>query len=212
MTKQCIELNLPNELNELVKKAIDLVRARDPSSRVRENADLLIKVHIVPVKDFLEIDGSNVKVRVNTEGKLIIRGTSIVLSDTKPCKPRVRREYTSLLNTYLNYEVRLLIMFRNYLLCNDALNYLMWAYDNTTNGQLINDLINHGIKERKIIRALNELFNITTCNLINYVLGTQTYLDHELLREIFRKINDSMLIILKLGDDCTYLGLTELPS
>ena len=212
MTKQCVELNLPNELNELIERAVDLVRARDPSSRVRENADLFIKVHIVPVKDFLEINGNNVKVRVNTEGKLIIKGTSIVMSDAKPCKPRVRREYLPLLNTYLNYEVRLLIMFHNYLLCNDVLNYLMWAYDNAANRQLINDLINHGIKEGKIIRALNELFNVTTCNLINYVLGTQTYIDHEPLREIFRKINDSMLIILKLSDDCTYLGLINLPS
>ena len=212
MGRQCIELNLPNELDELVRNAINLVRARDPSSRVRENADLFIKIHIVPIKEFIEIDDNNVRVKINTEGKLIIKGASIILSNIKPCKPRIKKEYLPLLNIYLTYEMKLLTMFHGYLLCNDALNYLMWAYDNAINGYLINELVNHGIKEKNIIKALNEIFNTTACDLTNYILGIQTYVDHEMLKEVLRKINGSMFIILKLSDDCIYLGLTNLPS
>ncbi|GAB6945799.1 hypothetical protein [Vulcanisaeta sp. JCM 14467] len=212
MGRQCIELNLPNELDELIRNAINLVRARDPSSRVRENADLFIKVHIVPIKEFIEINDNNVRVKINTEGKLIIKGISIISSNIKPCKPRIKKEYLPLLNIYLTYEVRLLTMFHDYLLCNDALNYLMWAYDNAINGHLINELVNRGIKEKNIIKALNEIFNTIICDLTNYILGIQTYVDHEMLKEVLRKINGSMLIILKLSDDCIYLGLTNLPS
>mgnify|MGYP001772908424 CR=1 FL=1 len=103
-------------------------------------------------------------------------------------------------------------MFRDYLLCNDVLNYLMRAYDNSINSQFISGLIDHGVKEGKIIKALNELFNVAICGIINYVLGAQIYISHEMPEEVLREIDNSILIILKLSDDCTYLGLTNSPT
>ncbi|WP_054853582.1 hypothetical protein [Vulcanisaeta distributa] len=131
----------------------------------------------------------------------------IVLSDGKPCKSRVRKEYLTLLSTYLNHELRLLMMFRGYLLCGDVLNYLIWAYDKITNSNLISKLTNYGIKERAVIKALNELFNLVTCNLLNYSMGNQIYVNYNVPEEILRTINGSVLILLRVSDDCTYVGL-----
>lgn len=207
MVKQCIDLNLPNELNELVKDAIDLVKVYGPNSRVKENAELFIKAHIVPINAFVDFNNNAIKIKINTEGKLIIKGTLLILSDGKPCKLRVRKEHLTLLSIYLNHELRLLMMFRGYLICGDVLNYLIWAYDRAANNNLINKLINHGIKERAIIKALNELFNLVACNLLNYSMGDQMYVNHNIPEEILRDINNLILILLRVSDDCTYVGL-----
>ncbi|ADN51450.1 hypothetical protein [Vulcanisaeta distributa] len=106
MVKQCIDLNLPNELNELVKDAIDLVKVYSLNSRVKENAELFIKAHIVPINAFVDFNNNAIKIKINTEGKLIIKGALLILSDGKPCKLRVRKEHLTLLSTYFNHEFK----------------------------------------------------------------------------------------------------------
>ncbi|ADN51449.1 hypothetical protein Vdis_2080 [Vulcanisaeta distributa DSM 14429] len=104
-------------------------------------------------------------------------------------------------------SLRLLMMFCEYLICGDVLNYLIWAYDKITNNNFINKLINHGIKERAVIKVLNELFNLVACNLLNYSMGNQMYVNHNIPEEILRDINNLILILLRVSDDCTYVGL-----
>jgi len=65
MKRQCVNLELPNHLEVLVNRAVELVRQFDENSRVRENADLFVKFHIVPVNTVLKINEQSVSVSIN---------------------------------------------------------------------------------------------------------------------------------------------------
>ncbi|WP_243665915.1 hypothetical protein [Vulcanisaeta sp. JCM 16159] len=207
MGRRCVELSMPNELNELINNAINLAKTHDPSSRVRENAELFIKIHIVPIDAFIEFTNGGIRVKINVEGGLIIKEALTLIGDIKPCRARLKEEHSQLLNPYLNYEMKLLTMFRGYLLCGDVLNYLIWAYDQVMGRHLVSELVSRGVKGRSIIKMLNELFNAITCNLVNYVLGSKAHADHELIGNILKDLRNSTLILLRLNDDCTYAGL-----
>ena len=208
MKKQCIKLKLPNELSNIVNNAIELASNYDPNSRVRENAELFIKAHIVPLESFIIIN-DDIKIKINVMERLVLKDTSILLSDIMPCKIQLKNKYQSLMNLYLDYKIKLLTLFYGYFVCNDILNYLIWAYDSLTNDYLIKRLINdYRVKEKSIVKVLNDIFNLIICDLINYVLKRSTSIERSLIEKFLKDINNKIFILLKVDNDCIYVGLT----
>jgi len=209
MARSCIDLQLPDELKNLVNSATELIRKYAPNSRVRENADLFAKVHIVPIDEFVEING-NIRVKVNAIETLAYKGhlSNVLIADLKPCKGIVKDKYNQLLNMYVVHVSNILTLFRKYLICGDVLNYLLWAYDKSKGEILIRQVINdYGINERSIMKILNKLFNMLICTITNNVLNKRYLHEMDVLSlGPLNDLSDKVLILIKVSEDCIYIG------
>jgi hypothetical protein len=211
MKRQCVNLELPNHLEVLVNRAVELVRQFDENSRVRENADLFVKFHIVPVNTVLKINEQSVSVSINalniaaiTRDGIIIKYPNAQFINCKKYLKDARGDHMYITD-YMSTAVGILNQFYGYFICGQVLNYLILSHETLHNGSLLKHL---RCDLGKCIKLLNQLLNTILC-CVTYRNDAYGSLTHRVLLDLTEKLGGKVIMMLMVGEDCTYLGVID---
>lgn len=198
MNKQCINLELPQHLMALVSNAIGLVRRYGVSSRVRENAELFVKIHIVPMNEMVRLNGKSINLLINALRTYAIglddATLNVIVGQGVYCSRRRGANAHAHYRDYVNSVIALLSMFAGYFIMGDVLNYLILSYEQLSN----KPLISRSCRGNGCIGLLNQLLNTMLCSIMKVGRDVRGTLNVE---------SGKMLMAIMTSEDCTYLGI-----